>query len=169
MIRCILFDRDGTLGDLVEKEYPKSLVPYPQIKEVFALLKQNGYTVGVITNQSSIARGTGAGYDFDKEFAGWGADIWAICPHDTKDNCDCRKPKSGLLFNVCNRLGISPEECMVVGDRITDVQCGKNAGAAAALVLTGNGRENKEKALSLYPDLPVFESFKDILGYLSLD
>lgn len=168
MIRCILFDRDGTLGDLVEKAYPQSLIPYPKIKEVFTLLKQNGYTVGIITNQSSIARGTGADYDFDKEFAEWGADIWAICPHDTQDNCECRKPKSGLILNVCNRLGISPAECIIIGDRITDVVCGKNVGSAAALVLTGNGMEHKEKTLALYPDLPVFESFKEILEYLHI-
>ena len=168
MIKCVLFDRDGTLGDLVEKAYPQSLVPYPHIQEVFARLKENGYTVGVITNQSSIARGTGGGYDFDKEFAAWGANIWAICPHDTHENCNCRKPKSGLIIDVCNHLGISPTECIMIGDRITDVECGKNVGAEAALVLTGNGMEHKEKTLAAYPDLPVFKNFEEILTYLSI-
>ena len=166
MIRCILFDRDGTLGELVDKRYPQSLVPYKNVKEIFTALKEKGYVVGVITNQSSIARGTSKDYDFNKEFADFGADLWEICPHDTKDGCGCRKPKSGLLLNACQRLHISPEECMVVGDRLTDIQCGKNVGAAAALVLTGNGQENKEQALALYPDIPVFESFEEIVKYL---
>ena len=168
MIRCILFDRDGTLGDLVEPKYPQSLVPYPRIKETFALLKANGYKVGIISNQSSIARGTAGNYDFDREFTDWGADIWAICPHDIDANCDCRKPKSGLILQVCEKLGILPQECIMIGDRVTDVQCGKNAGAEGILVLTGSGQRHKQETLSLYPDITLFNSFEEILEYLRI-
>lgn len=168
MIRCILFDRDGTLGELVDKKYPQSLVPYPRIQETFSILKEKGYKVGIITNQSSIARGTAGDYDFDKEFSDWGADIWAICPHDVHDNCACRKPKSGLILDVCNRLGISPSECIMIGDRITDVQCGKNAGAEGILVLTGVGYSQKEETLSLYPDAVILNRFDEILEYLHI-
>ena len=150
MIKCVLFDRDGTLGELADKRYPNSLIPYCDIASVMAQIKQKGYTVGVITNQSSIARGTGAGYDFDGEFTAWGLDIWELCPHDTMDNCSCRKPKSGMLLSIAKRLGISPSECMVVGDRLSDIQCAKNAGADGALVLTGFGQEEKASVLENY-------------------
>lgn len=166
MIKCILFDRDGTLGELVDKRYPDTLIPYTDVRHVFDALKTRGYIVGIISNQSSIARGTGGNYDFEGEFTAWHADIWEICPHDTQDNCNCRKPKSGMLLSVCKRLQLQPEECMIVGDRLSDVQCAKNVNAHAALVLTGFGEAEKTQTLSLYPDVPVFKQFDKVLTFL---
>ncbi|MBQ8685439.1 MAG: HAD-IIIA family hydrolase [Clostridia bacterium] len=166
MIKCVLFDRDGTLGELVDPRYPRSLVPYCDIQSAFAKIKAKGYTVGVITNQSSIARGTGADYDFDGEFTSWGADIWKICPHDAADNCACRKPKSGLLLAAAKGLGVLPSECLVVGDRLSDILCAVNAGARAALVLTGFGATEKAAVLERFPDTPVLARFDEILRIL---
>lgn len=166
MIKCVLFDRDGTLGELMDKRYPNTLVPYLDIPSVMAKIKQKGYTVGVITNQSSIARGTGKGYDFDGEFTSWGLDIWEICPHDNADNCACRKPKSGMLLSVCQRLKIAPSECIVIGDRLSDIQCAKSVGGQGALVLTGFGQEEKTKVLDTYPDTPILSRFDEILTIL---
>ena len=166
MIKCILFDRDGTLGELGDKRYPETFLPFTDIKAVFQALKAKGYTVGIITNQSSIARGTAGNYDFNAEFTGYGADIWEICPHDTPDQCDCRKPKSGLLLSVAKRLHISPKECMVIGDRVSDILCAKNVGADAALVLTGYGQNEKSEALRLFPDLCILSRFDDIINLL---
>lgn len=164
MIKCILFDRDGTLGELVDKRYPESLVPYCDIKSVFTKLKDKGYIVGIITNQSSIARGTGANYDFDSEFKSFDTDIYKICPHDNADNCDCRKPKSGMLLSVMKDFNLKAEECIVVGDRITDVECAKNVGANAGLVLTGSGKNDLEKVKTLYPDTIILNQFDEILN-----
>ena len=166
MIKCVLFDRDGTLGELVDKRYPSTLVPYCNIPSVMAKIKQKGYTVGVITNQSSIARGTGKDYDFDGEFLSWGLNIWEICPHDNADNCACRKPKSGMLLSVCERLKITPSECMIIGDRLSDIQCAKAVGGQSALVLTGFGKEEKAKVLETYPDTPILSRFDEILNIL---
>ena len=166
MIKCVLFDRDGTLGELMDKRYPNTLVPYCNIPSVMAKIKQSGYTVGVITNQSSIARGTGKDYDFDGEFLSWGLNIWEICPHDNADNCACRKPKSGMLLSVCERLKITPSECMVIGDRLSDIQCAKAVGGQSALVLTGFGKEEKAKVLETYPDTPILSRFDEILNIL---
>lgn len=163
MIKCILFDRDGTLGELQDKRYPQTLKPYADIPAFFSLLHEKGYLVGIITNQSSIARGTGAGYDFDAEFTAYGADIWEICPHDDNDKCDCRKPKSGLLYAVCKRLCLRPNECLVVGDRVSDMICAKNAGADAILVRTGYGEREMETARALYPEIRICERFDKIL------
>ena len=164
MIKCILFDRDGTLGELVDKRYPESLVPYCDIKKVFDKLKGKGYIVGIITNQSSIARGTGKNYDFDSEFKSIGTDIYKICPHDNNDNCDCRKPKSGMLLSVMKDLNLTASECIVIGDRITDVECAKNVGANAGLVLTGSGKNDLEKVKTLYPDTIILNQFDEILN-----
>lgn len=166
MIRCILFDRDGTLGELADKRYPQTLTPYCDVASVFAQIKAKGYKVGVVTNQSSIARGTGKGYDFDGEFTSYGADVWEICPHDNDDRCECRKPKSGLVFAAAKKLGIRADECLVVGDRFSDVACGIGAGGQGALVLTGNGNAEREAVLRAYPNtlvLPRFDSLPALL------
>lgn len=165
-IKCILFDRDGTLGELQDKRYPQTLQPYADVKNVFSTLKQKGYLVGIITNQSSIARGTAIGYDFDAEFSAYGADAWEICPHDDQDRCDCRKPKSGLLLTIAKRLSVSLDECLVVGDRLSDVQCAKNVGANAALVLTGYGISEKASVLSAYPSTIILKDFSQIITIL---
>lgn len=166
MIRCVLFDRDGTLGNLFDVRYPQTFAPFCPISPIFARLKAKGYAVGIVSNQSSIARGTANNYDFNKEFSAYGAELWAICPHDDADNCNCRKPKSGLLFQICEKGGFTPDECLLVGDRLSDVQCAKNAGASAVLVLTGKGESEKEKVKALYPDLPVLSRFDEIVNFL---
>ena len=163
MIRCILFDRDGTLGELSDKRFPETFTPFCDIKKVFDELKQKGLLVGIITNQSSIARGTAGNYDFNGEFSAYGADAWEICPHDTQDNCNCRKPKSGLLLKIAKKLGVMPNECLVVGDRLSDIQCAKAVGAAGALVLTGYGKSEKESVLKTYPNTPILARFDEIL------
>lgn len=166
MIKCVLFDRDGTLGDLGDKRFPQTFAPFADIPSVFQKIKQKDYLVGIITNQSSIARGTAGNYDYAKEFSSYGADIWEICPHDDIDVCDCRKPKSGLLLKVCKRLHLSPAQCLVVGDRVSDILCAKNAGANAALVLTGYGNKEKDNALQLFPDLTILTRFDEILNLI---
>ena len=160
MIKCILFDRDGTLGDLSDLRFPETFRPFADIKSVFSALQRKGYLVGIITNQSSIARGTAKNYDYAAEFASYGVDVWKICPHDSADNCACRKPKSGLLLDAAKELGIEPKECLVVGDRLSDILCAKNVGACAVLVLTGYGE--KEAVLSAYPDTPILSRFDEI-------
>lgn len=167
MIRCILFDRDGTLGELLDKRYPQTITPFADIRKTFEILKNRGFLVGIITNQASIARGTGKDYDFEKEFLAYGVDGWAICPHDNDDNCACRKPKSGLLLEVAKKLGVSPQECLVVGDRISDIKCALNVGAKAALVLTGYGENEKDEALRLCPTLPILSRFDKITDILT--
>ncbi len=166
MKKCILFDRDGTLGELKDKRFPESFTPFCDIKEVFEKIKARGYLVGLISNQSSIARGTAGDYDFDEEFRSYGADIWAICPHDTPDQCNCRKPKSGLLIQIAKKLTLPFENFTVVGDRISDVLCAKNVGANAAIVLTGYGQNEAPQAKKEFPDLTVLTRFDDILKLL---
>lgn len=166
MIRCVLFDRDGTLGDLADVRYPQTFTPFCDVKSVFDALKKKGYIAGIVTNQSSIARGTGANYDFNAEFSSYGCDVYEICPHDTADGCDCRKPKSGMLLSVCRRLKLSPEECIVAGDRLSDVSCAENVGAKGVLVLTGKGESEKQSVLAAFPNTLVLRRFDDILNTL---
>ncbi len=166
MIRCILFDRDGTLGVLSDKRFPQTFLPIADIQKTFERLQKQGFLVGIITNQASIARGTAGNYDFAAEFAAYGANAWAICPHDNDENCDCRKPQSGLLLRVANELNVSPAECLVVGDRLSDILCAANVGAQAALVLTGYGGKEKDEVLRRFPNTPILSKFDEVFTLL---
>ncbi len=164
MIKCLLFDRDGTLGELSDLRFPQTFRPFTDVSALFAKIKEKGYLVGIITNQSSIARGTAKNYDYAAEFSSYGLDVWKICPHDVQDHCECRKPKSGLLLAAAKELRISPLECLVVGDRLSDIQCAKNVGASAALVTTGYGE--KQATLEVFPDTPILSHVNEILNLI---
>ena len=168
MFRCILFDRDGTLGVLDDVRFPETFHPFCDIRAAFQAFKDLGLIVGIITNQSSIARGTAKDYDYDAEFHSYGADIWRICPHDDADHCNCRKPKSGLLLSAAEALQIPLHEILVVGDRITDVECAANVGAYAALVRTGSGAKEEEKVKEKYPHLTIVNRFDDLIDILDM-
>lgn len=64
----------------------------------------------------------------------YGFDDWFICPHDGSDGCRCRKPKTGLLDSAVAKYALDRKECLMVGDRESDIACAKNAGMYAALL-----------------------------------
>ena len=83
---------------------------------------------------------------FNNQLIRNGGDPLAIffCPHPPSDNCECRKPKPGLLITAISALDISRKDTIFLGDSITDFQAAKTAGVKFALVLTGNGRTTLE-------------------------
>ena len=166
MIKCILFDRDGTLGYLDDVRLPWTFHEYKDIKKVFKDIKEKGYKVGIITNQSCISRGTSNNYDFDKEFKGYDLDIYKICPHDDKDNCDCRKPKNGLLKSVCEELNIDPKECIVIGDRLSDVMCALSLSSIPYIVKNENNLKDLNIIQEKHPDIIILDDFSQILNYI---
>ena len=137
-LQAVFFDRDGTLGVGCD-DAPQSVVMLDYAAETLRRFKARGVKVFIFTNQSCIARKKDNGYDFAAEFAAVGADDWFICPHDTPDNCDCRKPKNGLLKQAEQKYGLDLTKCAVVGDRWTDIECGQSVGARTVLVRTGRG------------------------------
>jgi D-glycero-D-manno-heptose 1,7-bisphosphate phosphatase len=68
-----------------------------------------------------------------------------FCPHHPDACTDCRKPNSGMLYRARDEMGINLEESYMVGDRYTDIQAGRGAGARTVLVMTGDGREQREQ------------------------
>lgn len=129
MIKYLFFDRDGTLGSLSDIRKPWTFKPFFDIKSLFCKLKNMGLKVFIVTNQACIARKSDAGYSFENEFSGYGADDFFICPHDDKDNCNCRKPKTGLLMQAKDKYNIDFKESLIIGDRQSDIKCGSDAGA----------------------------------------
>ncbi len=155
-MKAVFIDRDGTMGGAYYVEYPTDYSEYEGTREAFCLLKKYGFAPIIFTNQSCIARGKDLGYDFAAEFEDIGAVDWFICPHDDKDNCNCRKPKTGLLEQAAEKYSLDLSGCYVIGDRWSDMAAGGAMGCRLILVMTGRGEESlgidREKWSEYSPD-----------------
>jgi HAD superfamily hydrolase (TIGR01662 family) len=138
----VLFDRDGTL--LVDVPYngdPGRVVPVPGAAAALDRLRAHGVRIGMITNQSGIARGLLRPDQVDAvnrrvtEVLG-PFDVVMVCPHRPDDGCTCRKPLPGMVLDAAQTLGVAPSACAVVGDIGTDVDAALAAGSRAVLVPT---------------------------------
>ena len=138
----MLFDRDGTL--VVDVPYcadPALVTPVPTARAALALLRAAGIRVGVVSNQSGIARGLLDREQVDAVNRRVDAllgpfDVWQVCPHGPDDGCACRKPEPGMVLAAASRLGVAPGDVAVVGDIGADVGAARAAGARSVLVPT---------------------------------
>jgi histidinol-phosphate phosphatase family protein len=139
---AVLFDRDGTL--IVDVPYngdPDLVVPMPGARAALDRLRAAGLRLGVVTNQSGLARGhfsAGqlAAVNRRVEALLGPFDTWQICPHDDAAGCRCRKPAPGLITGAAAELGVPAYRCVVVGDIGRDMTAAQAAGAAGVLVPT---------------------------------
>ena len=139
---AVLFDRDGTLvHDVPYNGDPALVEPVPGARAALDRLRAAGVAVGVITNQSGVARGLLTKAQVDdvnrrvEELLG-PFDVWVVCPHGPDDGCGCRKPAPGLVQEAARRLGVDTRHCAVVGDIGADVEAARAAGARGVLVPT---------------------------------
>jgi HAD superfamily hydrolase (TIGR01662 family) len=148
----VLFDRDGTLvHDFPYNGDPDWVRPVDGAKEALDRLRARGVKVGVVSNQSGVARGlitsdqVRACMDRLEELLG-PFDVVRWCPHGPEDGCACRKPAPGMVKDACATLGVEPARCLVVGDIGADVDAAAAAGAAAVLVPTPVTRRSEVDA-----------------------
>lgn len=156
----IVLDRDGVIN-FESDEYIKSpdeWIPIPGSLSAIAALKKAGHIVVVATNQSGVGRG----YYSEETLAQIHAkfrhllkelhcDIDGIfyCPHRPDENCDCRKPKSGLFNQIKAQFSADWSTAFSVGDALRDIQAAQGVGCPAALVRTGRGKMTEEKGVGL--------------------
>ncbi len=152
----VFLDRDGTV--IEEKHFlsrPEDVVLLPTAGETIARLNSLGIAVAIVTNQAGIARGyfpesriAEVHARLDELLAEFGATIdrYEYCPHhpveglgEYRIDCDCRKPKPGMLTRSAEALNIDLSQSLIVGDRLGDLEAGANAGCQSALVRTGYG------------------------------
>jgi D-glycero-D-manno-heptose 1,7-bisphosphate phosphatase len=183
--KAVFIDRDGTLNqDIGYVSAPDELVLYPWAAEAVRRINDSGLLVVVITNQSGIARGMYTEKTLEAihsrmihELALKGARIDAVyyCPHHPevgnaryRIDCECRKPRTGMLEKASREHLIDLEGSCVIGDKASDIKLAQNAGARGALVLTGYGGETLAHP-ELWPCAPEFtavnllEAVKQIL------
>ncbi|MDQ0994652.1 HAD-IIIA family hydrolase [Streptomyces sp. V3I7] len=149
---AVLFDRDGTLvADVPYNGDPALVVPMPSARTAVGAVRALGIPVGVVSNQSGVARGllTRGQVEAVRErvehllgpFA-----VWAVCPHGPYDGCGCRKPAPGLVLAACERLGVPVAGTVVIGDIGDDVRAAEAAGARGVLVPTPVTRPEEVRA-----------------------
>jgi D-glycero-D-manno-heptose 1,7-bisphosphate phosphatase len=175
-MKLIILDRDGVINhdsDAFIKS-PDEWIPIPGSLEAIARLNQADYRVVVSTNQSGVARGL-----FDivtlnaihqkmhaaAQQAGAHIDAVFFCPHAADDNCDCRKPKPGMLQEIAKRFNVSLKGVPVVGDSLRDLQSGFVSGCTPYLVLTGKGDKTREKG-GLPPGTTIHADLAAVVDHL---
>jgi D-glycero-D-manno-heptose 1,7-bisphosphate phosphatase len=168
-MKLVILDRDGVINHDSDQyvKSPEEWKPIAGSLAAIARLNQAGYRVVVATNQSGIGRGL---FETDtliaihekmfKALAQVGGRIDAVffCPHTNADNCECRKPKSGMLREIAARFNADLAGVPAIGDSMRDLQAAAAAGAQPMLVLTGKGRKTvDDPALPadtlVFPDL----------------
>jgi D-glycero-D-manno-heptose 1,7-bisphosphate phosphatase len=145
--KAIFLDRDGTIN--VDKGYThkiEDLKFIPNSVRGLKKLSKSGYKLIVLTNQSGIGRSYYTKEDYfafrnemHRKLKEQGVLIIAeyFCPHVSEDNCNCRKPKSGMLEQAAKDFNLDLNQCWVIGDSSRDIQSGKVVGCKAVQVLTG--------------------------------
>ena len=176
MKKAVFLDRDGTLN--IDHGYVHKIDDFQFIEgsiDALKALKEMGYLLVLVTNQSGIARGYFSEDQFlqltewmDWSLADRGVDLDSIyyCPHhpegkgEYKEECECRKPKSGMLLEAIKALKIDPAQSIMVGDKIEDLKAGIGAKVKTNILvrtgkpITEEGENLADYVLDSIADLP---------------
>ena len=176
-MKLVILDRDGVINQDSDNfiKTVDEFIPLPGSVEAIAKLKHAGYKVYIATNQSGIFRGfydvstlnamheklTSLLQQHDAEIDGI-----EYCPHGPDDNCDCRKPKTGMYLAIAKQVGLSDcSEIIVVGDSLRDLQAAQAINAKPHLVRTGKGERTIQKGEGL-EGIPVYNDLADFVTQL---
>lgn len=180
--KCIFLDRDGVLNydtDLIHR--PEDLKLYDWTAESLKRINRSDFLSVVTTNQSVVARGLTdeAGLSeihkrMETELGSAGAFVDAIyyCPHhphggfegerpEYKIECECRKPKPGMIMAASKRFNINLRDSWMIGDSSRDIESGKAAGVRTIALRTGHGAVS----LNARPDYH-FDNLKDAVDFI---
>jgi D-glycero-D-manno-heptose 1,7-bisphosphate phosphatase len=180
----VFLDRDGTINE--ERNYirtPDELHLFAGAADAIRRLNLAGLATCVISNQSGIARGFLTENDLGpiharltSELAAVGAKVDRIlyCPHHPtegeppyRQECPCRKPKTGMIDQGARELHIDLQSSFLVGDSIVDMQAARSAGVTGILVLTGYGKKTHEECLRNGVDIAfVAETLVEAVDYI---
>ena len=158
--KVLFLDRDGVLIE----DRPNYVRSWDDVKilpsslTAARLVSDAGFGIVVVSNQAGIGRGIvteeTARVIFDQildEYRSFGANILAgyMCPHRPEDQCDCRKPKPGMILQAARDHRIDLGGSVLVGDALRDLQAAEAAGVTGMLVRTGLGLENEKNVVSI--------------------
>ncbi|MFZ1700388.1 MAG: HAD family hydrolase [Pyrinomonadaceae bacterium] len=168
---AVFLDRDGTLIEEVNYlSCVEDLRLFPFTASSVKLLKDNGFLVIVVTNQSGIGRGIYTEQDMhavhdaiQNELSG-AIDAFYFCPHMPSEGCECRKPGLGMIAAAMRDFEIDMDRSWMIGDKRIDVETGQSANISTALVLTGYGTMHNV-TLETPPDI-VSENMGAVIDHI---
>jgi D-glycero-D-manno-heptose 1,7-bisphosphate phosphatase len=168
-VRLVILDRDGVINRDSDQfiKAPEEWRPLPGSLEAIARMNHAGFRVVIATNQSGVGRGlfematlNAIHEKMHRALALVGGRIDAVffCPHTADAECECRKPKTGMLKEIGVRFGVDLAGVPCIGDSLRDLTSAEAAGAQPILVLTGKGEKTlREGAFPnntvIFPDL----------------
>ena len=150
-IKLVILGRDGVLNEYREGHVtgPEEWEPIPGALEAVARINHAGWHAVVATNQAGIGRGmidmaaiNAVHARMNQQLLTQGGRLDAVffCPHTPEDECDCRKPRPGLLLDIGRRYGCDLSQVPMVGDTLRDLQAAQAAGCEPHLVLSGRAQ-----------------------------
>jgi D-glycero-D-manno-heptose 1,7-bisphosphate phosphatase len=154
--RAVFLDRDGTI--IVEKDYlsdPAQVVIYPEASIALRRLREAGFLLFIVTNQSGIGRGFFTVADMERVNSRLLAELASqnvyfekiyFAPEAPDQPSRGRKPSPQFLFDACEEFCLDLAQSYMVGDKPSDIKCGWNAGVKKSLLVrTGYGAESESK------------------------
>lgn len=176
--KAVFIDRDGTINmDVHYLNDPDKFKMYPGVGEGVRKLKDNGFKIIVITNQSGIARGyftekqlSDIHEKMKKEFQEFNVILDGIyfCPHHPDDKCNCRKPNTGLFEKAIKDHNIDVSRSYMVGDKTLDIGAGQKAGVLTILLPEPHIRKEYLAGKNGWEYIPdyIAEDFKDAVEWI---
>lgn len=162
--KFVLLDRDGIIFKYRRDQYVNTTADIEYIDDALNSLKKltdSGFKIIVISNQAGVGKGLMSLENLeaitikllsDVKTAGSKIEEIYYCIHKTDENCECRKPKPGLIYKAAEKYNINLSKTFLVGDNESDIEAGKNAGCKTILVLTGNASLKSFDELKTKPD-----------------
>lgn len=149
----VFMDRDGVLSRNVVRDgeprsprLAKDFEIFPDLEKQLAELSGAGYYLFAVTNQPDISRGGMASSELEAMHLKLMASLGPhglrkiyVCPHDDRDQCRCRKPKPGMILEAAAEWNIDLVQSFMIGDRLTDISAGRQAGCRTILIQANPG------------------------------
>jgi len=176
---AVFLDRDGVLienrADYI-REWSQVVI-FPKTFSALKRIHDAGYKIVIVTNQSAIGRGfisLGTANEINKRLGdliqenGGQVDGVYLCPHRPEDDCDCRKPKPGMLVRATNELSLDLKRSWLIGDAWSDLVAGQAAHVRRTIMVqTGRGQEqllqSKPSGLGAYIIAEDFSHAVDLI------
>ncbi|CAD5374083.1 D,D-heptose 1,7-bisphosphate phosphatase [Rubrivivax sp. A210] len=176
--KLVILGRDGILNEFREGHVtdPEEWRPIPGALEAVARLNHAGWHAAVATNQAGIGRGmidmaavNAVHARMNQLLLAQGGRIDAVffCPHTPEDDCDCRKPKPGMMIDIGHRYGVDLAQVPMVCDTLRDLQAAQAAGCEPHLVLSGRAAAaGDEQVRQMLAQVPVARSHADLGAFV---
>ncbi|RYA23152.1 D-glycero-beta-D-manno-heptose-1,7-bisphosphate 7-phosphatase [Malaciobacter halophilus] len=168
MQKAFFIDRDGVINTDKNYVYKKEDFEFIDgVMDALLYLQEKEFKLFIITNQSGIGRAYYQKEDFEKltswmlkEFEKNSIKIHEVkyCPHSPEANCNCRKPKTGMIDEICKAYDIDLKNSWLIGDKDSDIKCAQNAKIKNTIQVKSGQKFDETKSQATY----VLNSIKDI-------